>query len=166
MTIAYIENRSIPEPNSGCWLWLGELRANYGIAYPVRSSRHLPNRGRVLAHRVSWEAVNGPIPKGMKVCHRCDVPSCVNPDHLFLGTQTENMADMIAKSRGAWQQGCPLPRVRGEAHPRAKLTAEQVREIRRYWDTKTDTLYRMARRYGVSLDTVWKAAHRMTWRHV
>lgn len=96
-----------------CWPWLANKFPNgYGLL-------RLGNK-RALAHRVAWEICNGPIPNEMFVCHTCDLPSCVNPLHLFLGTHFENMRDMISKGRGA----------RGESHGHAKLTAEQVREIR------------------------------------
>ena len=73
----------------GCWVWTGTRQVfGYGISLRYR-----------LAHRVSWEIANGPIPDGLWVLHRCDNPPCVNPAHLFLGTQTENMRDMTAKGR-------------------------------------------------------------------
>lgn len=84
----------MPEPNSGCHLWTGTVcKHGYGRIYRKGASP-------VLVHRVAWERVHGPIPAGLKVCHRCDTPSCVNPDHLFLGTQRDNLRDMYAKGRG------------------------------------------------------------------
>ena len=81
----------MPEPNSGCWLWVGVVNFfGYGQLY-INSRYH-------GAHRVSWELHQGQIPIGLFVCHKCDVPSCVNPNHLFVGTQLDNMRD--AKNKG------------------------------------------------------------------
>ncbi|MGD4429391.1 HNH endonuclease signature motif containing protein, partial [Xanthomonas citri pv. citri] len=89
---AWAEARSIPVPESGCWLWLGAEKGNgYGN---VKEGRR-----NTTAHRRSWEEHNGPIPKGMHVCHKCDTRPCINPDHLFLGTRKQNMADCVAKDR-------------------------------------------------------------------
>ena len=82
------ENKYIPEPNSGCWLWVaGRMSNGYG---------GVMGNG---AHRTSWELYRGAIPEGLSVLHKCDVKICVNPDHLFLGTQADNLADMRGKNR-------------------------------------------------------------------
>lgn len=96
-----------------CWMWTGaSARFGYGNSYF--------NGKNVPAHRLSWILENGEIPKGMNVCHKCDNPRCVKPDHLFLGSQAENMRDMRQKNRGA----------KGERHGSAKLSLEDVLQIK------------------------------------
>jgi len=88
------EAKYIPEPNSGCWLWTASCWENgYGQI-------SLPNTFKIVgAHVASWMLHQGPIPEGLFVCHSCDMPPCVNPEHLFLGTQKENMQDAARKGR-------------------------------------------------------------------
>lgn len=136
----------IPEPMSGCWLWVGmETRHGYG---EIR--RGGKRDGRVLAHRLSWQIHNGPIPDGMVVCHRCDTPACVNPDHLFVGTQAENIADMWSKGRGA----------AGESAPSAKLSESDVKAI--IADSRTQE--EIAADYGVSSSHVSMIQTGRQWR--
>jgi len=115
-------------------------------------------RGRCWkAHRVAWVEANGEIPEEMHVLHHCDNPSCVNPEHLFLGTHADNMADMKAKKRFKIP-----PRRPGDPHPTAKLTQEQVDAIRS--DTRSQRT--IAADYGISqpnvsmikTHTIWRAA--------
>lgn len=90
---------SIPEPNTGCWLWLGTtVGGGYGRVAETK-------RVRTLAHRASYAAFVSEIPHGMDILHRCDTPCCINPEHLSPGTHAENMNDMVRKGRspkGRW----------------------------------------------------------------
>lgn len=88
-----MEKFIVPVPEAGCWLWIGQIDPNFGygrLKYKCRSRN---------AHRMSWEAFRGLIPEGMSVLHKCDTPSCVNPEHLYLGTQLENMRDRQERKR-------------------------------------------------------------------
>jgi hypothetical protein len=91
-TLAEIRRRSIVDPATGCWLWQrGKISTGYG-------SIGFGNK-RFLAHRLAYAFAHGPIPAGLEICHRCDTPSCVNPEHLFAGSHQVNMADSFAKGR-------------------------------------------------------------------
>lgn len=109
-------------------------------------------KGPYMAHRLSYEAFCGPIPDGMYVMHKCDVPSCINPDHLCLGSHQDNMADRNAKKRHA----------HGNRHGKARLTEDAVRFIRRSDETDES----LAARFGVAPPTVNQARHRRYWKHV
>lgn len=132
----------------GCWEWTGpRARGGYGIL-----SHGLLRR----AHRISWTLTNGPIPVGLWVLHRCDNPPCVRPEHLFLGTGADNIADRQKKKRGRW--------LLGEDHHEAKLTEENVRYIRASYPI--ETIKGMAARFGVSTAAVGYAARGHTWRRI
>jgi hypothetical protein len=138
----WIEDNSIPEPNTGCWLWTGSLN---GRGYANNA-----------AHRQSYASHHGPIPKGIVVRHKCDQPSCVNPGHLELGTYSDNANDMIRRGRYV------MVRKLGEAHPRAKLTEAQVVAMRS--DNRTQK--EIASDYGVTRKTVSAVKARKRWRHL
>lgn len=154
------------EKTSWCWLWRGSLNAQgYG------NFRH---RGRTrLANRVVYELTTGQIPPDrFDVCHRCDVPACVNPDHLFLGTRADNVNDMLQKGRGNAARGDrsgsrkhPERLRRGETSGMAKLTDDAVRLIRAEREAGV-TLVELARRLNVSHRTVCAVAKRQSWKHV
>lgn len=146
----YFRSRCGPPDDNGCIPWLG--------------SRGVGGYGRIkkygcpesVAHRIAWELVHGPIPDGLFVCHRCDNRICVNVDHLFLGTAADNMADCHAKGRTA----C------GEQTGLAKLTSAAVLEIRATDVSKPGATKRLAKKFGVSCQTIYCAAHRKTWQHI
>jgi hypothetical protein len=162
----------------GCWLWTGALAdGRYGV---VKFDHR-----RLATHRVSWEMAYGPIPKGMNVCHRCDNTRCVRPSHLFLGTHTDNANDRHAKKRDAkgdrhgsrthpnalprgdahWQRRMPEKAARGERVGNAKLTAEQVREIRTL-RAGGRTLQSLADQFGVRVGNISAIVARQTWKHI
>lgn len=147
----------------GCWLWTaGKDRDGYG---------KIGIDGRMqLAHRVAWTLAHGPVPSGLCVLHRCDTPACVRIDHLFLGTQIENIADRTAKGRSASGDRnaarlYPERRPRGEQHAFAKLTEADVRAIRRLRKAGRK-LWELADRFGVSQNTVSLIVAGRIWRHV
>lgn len=134
----------------GCWLFTGYkpktgCRAGYG-EFDLKSGK------RMLAHRAAYLLLKGEEPGALVVMHKCDVPACINPQHLLLGTRTENNADRNTKNRQA----------RGERHFSAKLTEDQVRAIR------TDPIgcRRAARAYGVAVHTILSIRKRKTWKHI
>ena len=129
-----------------CWPWTaGTTGKGYG-----QLRKGAPSRRMLLAHRISYELVNGPITKDLQVLHSCDNPPCVNPKHLFLGTVTDNMRDMEQKGRGK------RPDSKGEKNGRAKLTVKQVAEVRRDYvrGSHTHGLKSLAKKYGVHFSLI------------
>lgn len=139
----------------GCWPWMGNQNGQgYG-----RICSHRGGHTK-MAHRVSYELTYGPIPEGLCVCHRCDNPLCVRPDHLFLGTKRDNIQDCIRKGRFTQAGGNPERR---ETHWAAKLTWQTVREIRqRYQDG--DSVAVLSRSYNMSDSTISDVVHYASWR--
>lgn len=123
--------------------------------------------GSFRAHRFAYALAHGPIPEGLHVLHRCDNPPCCNPDHLFLGTHADNVADMIAKGRNAKGERSGARRhpesvARGEKNGHAKLTAAQVAEIRAT-PRKIGTQHALALRFGVSDATISMIVNGKVW---
>ena len=144
----------------GCWEWKA---AKNNRGYGVIGMGH---RKIVLAHRLSWEISNGPIPPGLFVCHRCDNRECVNPIHMFLGTNAENMLDCRNKGRAS-----NPPRLlghtysQGEKHACAKLSDEKVREIR-LKVSRGMSRASLAREYSVHWHSINHILLGKTWKHV
>jgi hypothetical protein len=141
-----------------CWGWQGGRdRQGYG-QMTVR-------RGKTLkAHRLSWElAHHCEIPDGMMIRHTCDNPSCVNPAHLLVGTNVDNMHDLMERGDSKKLARCVLP---GERHRSSKLTADQVCEMRRLHRENGHGAVELARRYGVHRCTAWEAITHRTWKHI
>lgn len=146
---------SYVEKSHGCWRWVGALNGDgYGSFRGWK------------AHRFAWKAVNGPVPRGMCVCHRCDNPHCVNPEHLFLGTVGDNNRDRAAKgrSKGTFRPGADHPgrKRRGERHWGAKLSSAAVVEIRRR-RVLNEPVADLAAEFGVHHSTISRIARR-EWR--
>lgn len=136
---------------SGCWLWTGNKHPRgYGT---IMLARHT-----YRAHRYAYLITYGELPEGMEVCHRCDNPPCVNPNHLFLGTHQDNMDDMKAKGR--------LPYRKGAASGRAKLTEDQVRDIRSRYVHKYGCLAALSREFGVTPEAIAYVVSRKNWSHI
>lgn len=150
---ASLEHRlfSKVEKTPECWVWTGSKdRKGYGRLVVNEAGRAVPR----LAHRLSYQLLVGPIPDKMFVCHRCDNPSCVNPEHLWIGTNRDNALDMVEKGR--WKQPPTMP---GENNPTAKLTREAVQEIRSIiGQTKS-----LAQKYGVSISAIKRARSGRGW---
>lgn len=146
------KNGPIPEssPELGpCWVWRGTtLRGGHG---------QIRWRGRnTLTHRLVWTLLRGPIPEGAICCHHCDNPPCVNPDHLFLGTNAGNAGDMVRKGRSA----------KGERISHAKLSASDVQAIRSRYAAGDCTQRQIAADYGVTHSVIGLIARGETWRHI
>lgn len=137
-----------------CWLWTAGLNNRGYGRFQYFKRRERPGLGRDLyAHRVAWMLTRGSIADGLMVLHKCDTPACVNPDHLFLGTQTDNMRDCSQKGRSC-TDGRP-PHLR-------KLTADDVRAIR----IDTRSLAQIGLAYGISRGFVGGIKKRRVWRSV
>ena len=127
----------------GCWVWIASVFQS-GLPYGQFQLDGRPHP----AHRVAWMLMVGDIPEGVRVLHRCDNPRCVNPDHLFLGSDADNVADMMAKGRHR-QGNTTVTAARGESHPKAKITDDQVRAIRDLYASGGYTQHQLALMFGV-----------------
>jgi hypothetical protein len=136
----------------GCWKWKTATgRWGYGL--------FTHEKVQILVHRFVWELVNGPVPPGMCVLHRCDNPPCARPDHLFLGTKKDNSRDMAAKGRG---RGGGI----GERNHGAKLTSDQVLSIRALWSTGAHSQKEIGEKFGLTQAQVSNIVLRRHWKHL
>lgn len=134
-----------------CWLWIACVGSN-GYAQIRVGGR----KGRMVhAHRVSWYLHNGPIPNNLLVLHSCDIPVCVKPDHLFLGTNRDNVLDAVKKGRRA--------DFSGDKAGAAKLSWSFVRQIRSLYRDRNYTMTSLAEQFNVSITTISEIIHNMRW---
>ncbi len=139
---------TIEHPNN-CWEWIGaKARANYGNFYW--------NKKNIPAHRFSYLAFNGEIPDGLFVLHRCDNSICVNPYHLFIGTQKENILDASRKGR----------LMRGERHSQSKLAEKDIVEIRKKYKSGLGDTTTLAVEFGVSSSQIHNIVTGKKWAHI
>lgn len=138
------EEKYCPEPNTGCWLWTANTRGRYG--------RMWDGEGYSSAHKISYRLYRGEVPERVCVCHTCDTPTCVNPEHLFLGTVQDNMTDKVKKGRHTF----------GTKHPKVKLTDDLALAVYREEGFQRE----VAALYGISQRLVWNIKNKKTWRHI
>lgn len=158
------KNGPVPShmPHLGhCWIWIASrMSTGYGaFNYPNGNS---PTQ---LSHRVAWQLSNGPIPNRLFVLHRCDNRKCVNPEHLFLGTNTDNVRDMIAKNRSPNLVKNLGPVRRGSSQPNSKLIESQIIEIRRL-GTDGFSCQKIAEQFGVTHGAIRLIIKRERWSHI
>jgi len=146
--------KAAPTEN-GCWRWTGS-RNKQGYGRGMRHGRYFG------AHRMAWELTHGAIPPGACVLHRCDNPSCVNPAHLFLGSQRDNRLDCLSKGRDAPRVAAIL----GSRNPNSRLTADDIRSIRARYALRGTTKSEIARDFGVTDVLVGMIVRRKIWRHI
>jgi len=142
-----IKNRIIKnstKAENGCWNWDKAVKS-FGYGYMTIGSRSDGTRNTITAHRASYSEFKEPIPEGLWVLHKCDNPKCVNPDHLYLGTRTENVRDMVNRGRLSPQTG--------ENNSNAKLSWVDVRAIRAERSSLKTPYRQMAKKYGLKHHT-------------
>lgn len=140
--------------SQGCWIWHGSKdKDGYG---------NFSFEGEQRAHRVAYKLWIGEIPNGMMVCHHCDTPACVNPEHLFLGTAKDNTQDMIKKGRNIQRY---IDRS-GKNNGHAKLTEEDIQNIRALYGSKKFTHRSLAKKFNVSRTNIGSIVNNNLWQHV
>lgn len=136
-------------PDAGCWLWMGAMGSKRYGKFCFNGAADTD-----YAHRASWRLFRGSIPNGQHVCHKCDVPLCVNPEHLFLGSRKDNMVDASKKGRTC----------RGERRENRKLTEQDIREIQTALAQKEYGMQtKLAKKYGVSFQLISQIKKGQNW---
>lgn len=153
LLINLVEKRRRLDLETGCWIDTGTQLSRKGYTKIYYS------RGWIPTTRFIWELTHAvPVPPGMLVCHRCDNPPCFNPEHLFLGTNKDNMHDMISKGRSRHPKG--------EETNNRKLNNSQVLEIRQEYASGGFSMRRIAQRYGISKTHVRQIVRKIKWKHL
>lgn len=153
------------EKTEGCWLWRGTVVSSTGYGCIMQSN---PKK-KWSAHRYSWVLHHGEIEGDLNVCHHCDVRICVRPDHLFLGTDADNFADMKAKGRSMTGDRNPskwLPPSALRSPKNCKVDPEMVQEIRRRYAAGGVKMQELADEFGITLGTIHPLIRRKTWKDV
>lgn len=155
LPIEFLSQLNTTHP-SGCWLWTkGRTGEGYGQFW-VRTPDG--KRKAIKTHVFSWIIHFGAVPKGLCVCHKCDVRHCANPTHLFLGTHSENIADRHRKGRDGNSPG--------ERNGMHKLTQKQVHIIRETYSARQSTQLALGSRFGVSQTCISKIINGIRWNHI
>jgi hypothetical protein len=149
----FMSKVAVPIGPKECWMWAASKIKGYGQLSTRREV--CVAKANWMAHRLSYVLFVGAIPRGLCVLHKCDVMACVNPRHLFLGTQRENVADCVAKSRQA----------RGESAGKHVLTPNEVRQIRAEYATGKRIVV-LGRKFGVTSRTIAKIVRKASWKHL
>lgn len=140
----------LEETENGCLICVSHKVGDEGYLQLFRNGK------KIRAHRLVYEHFYGPIPEGMDVCHRCDNPPCLRPEHFFAGTHADNMRDKAKKCRA----------IRGEKHGRAKLTDKKVFSIRKKQRTGKYTLEQLGQEYGVHRVIIGRIVRNKSWTHI
>lgn len=147
------------EQSDGCWEWKGGKDcAGYGYIHVFRASERVNKRHMMKAHVFSWCLKTGKLSTDGFICHTCDNPSCVNPEHLYEGTRQDNVDDMVRRKRN-YTGGC---RHSGESHYKSNLNQEQVDEIRLLFKNGVRQCD-IARKFSITLKQTWNIVHGRSW---
>jgi hypothetical protein len=142
--------RLVNKGSDGCWMWQGNVGPSHGYG-TIKFENKM-----YMAHRASYEQHCGDIPEGLLVCHKCDVRTCINPDHLFLGTHSDNNWDCADKGR----------KPRGESHHMTKLTESDVKKIRAIYKSGKHSQRQIGKMFGMHQANISLIVLRKRWNHV